>query len=351
MSLSILFVDDEPDILSSMGRILRRDGYTVDTAMSIAEATNRTNWIDYFAVLLDRKLPDGLSDDLVPKLKRLAPQAAIIVITAHADLESSLASLRNGVEDYLLKPIEPEALLHRLRRVHEMQQAEQRARQAKRLADIGEMMTVIAHESRNSLQRIQAAVEMARLEAGDNSRLFVELDRIQNASDGLHAMLDEIRNYAAPIKLDRAEATLPSIWREAWQLVSSHRKDRDVTLREESNGFALNCNVDRFRLVQVFRNLLENSLAACSDPVVIQFDGREISDTNGGVIEVTFRDSGPGLNEEQKQRIFEPFFTTKSKGTGLGMAIAQRVMEAHGGHIHVGDSDHPGAEFVIHMPQ
>ena len=110
MSLSVLLVDDEPDILSSMSRILRQAGYHVDTATSIAEATDRENWSDYFAVLLDRKLPDGLSDDLIPKIKRLAPQAAIFVITAYADLESSLASLRNGVEDYLLKPIEPKRL-------------------------------------------------------------------------------------------------------------------------------------------------------------------------------------------------------------------------------------------------
>ena len=175
MSLSVLFVDDEPDILSSMSRILRRDGYQVDTAMSIAEATDRDNWSDYFAVLLDRKLPDGTSDHLVPRIKQLAPQAAIIVITAYADLESSLASLRNGVEDYLLKPIEPDAVLHRLRRVREMQRAEERARQAERLAAIGEMMAAIAHESRNALQRIQAGVDLVRIgvSISPNSRTWV----------------------------------------------------------------------------------------------------------------------------------------------------------------------------------
>ncbi len=181
MGLSVLIVDDEPDILSGMRRILRRDGYTVHTAISIEEATDRENWADYFAVLLDRKLPDGMSDEFVPMLKKLAPQAAIIVITAYADLESSLASLRNGVEDYLLKPVEPEAVLHRLNRVHEMRRAEQRAHQAERLSAIGEMMTAIAHESRNALQRMQAGIDILSLDLPEHSEARENLDRIDRA--------------------------------------------------------------------------------------------------------------------------------------------------------------------------
>jgi two-component system sensor kinase FixL len=63
------------------------------------------------------------------------------------------------------------------------------------------------------------------------------------------------------------------------------------------------------------------------------------------------RDNGPGLGPEQRLRIFEPFFTTKSKGTGLGMAIAKRIVEAHGGWIAVGDGAHPGAELIIILPR
>ena len=69
------------------------------------------------------------------------------------------------------------------------------------------------------------------------------------------------------------------------------------------------------------------------------------------MLRVTVRDNGPGLNEEQRQKIFEPFYTTKSKGTGLGMAIAKRIMEAHGGDICVGSGDHAGAEFVLALPR
>jgi signal transduction histidine kinase len=64
-------------------------------------------------------------------------------------------------------------------------------------------------------------------------------------------------------------------------------------------------------------------------------------------VRLTFHDNGPGLTSEQKQRIFEPFFTTKTKGTGLGMAIARRIMDAHGGRIEVGSDNACGAQIVV----
>ena len=351
MSLSVLFVDDEPDILSSMGRILRRDGYQVDTAMSIAEATDRDNWSDYFAVLLDRKLPDGTSDHLVPRIKQLAPQAAIIVITAYADLESSLASLRNGVEDYLLKPIEPDAVLHRLRRVREMQRAEERARQAERLAAIGEMMSAIAHESRNALQRIQAGVDMVRMELEDNPDALQDLARIETAGDNLRTLFEELRSYAAPIQLDRSSCNLSGVWQRAWSQLAPARAGRETDLEENTNGLDLRFSIDAFRIEQVFRNLMENSLAACSDPVRIEIACDESALAEAPAVCVSVRDNGPGLTAEQKRRVFEAFFTTKSKGSGLGMAIAQRIIEAHQGTITVGDGGHGGAEFLITLPR
>jgi hypothetical protein len=68
-------------------------------------------------------------------------------------------------------------------------------------------------------------------------------------------------------------------------------------------------------------------------------------------LRIDVRDNGPGLSAEQRQRIFEPFFTTKTKGTGLGMAIAQRIIEAHGGQITVGTPPDRGAEIQLLLPR
>ena len=111
------------------------------------------------------------------------------------------------------------------------------------------------------------------------------------------------------------------------------------------------CDVDQFRLEQVFRNILENSLAACTDPVRIEVRCRPAAIESQPAVQVAVRDNGPGLNAEQRQRIFDPFFTTKTKGTGLGMAIAKRIVEAHGGGIAVGPSSGPGAEILVTLPR
>jgi signal transduction histidine kinase len=68
-------------------------------------------------------------------------------------------------------------------------------------------------------------------------------------------------------------------------------------------------------------------------------------------VEIRIRDNGPGLEPRARREVFEPFFTTKSKGTGLGMAIAKRILDAHGGVIAVGDVGAPGAEFVLTLPR
>jgi len=109
--------------------------------------------------------------------------------------------------------------------------------------------------------------------------------------------------------------------------------------------------VDRFRMVQLFRNLLENSLAACRDPVRIQVFCRDAQFQQQPAVEVCIRDNGPGLAPEVCRNVFEPFYTTKTKGTGLGMAIARRIVTAHGGHISVGNAVAEGAEFVVTLPR
>jgi signal transduction histidine kinase len=102
---------------------------------------------------------------------------------------------------------------------------------------------------------------------------------------------------------------------------------------------------------QVFRNILDNALNAGAEParVEITCTGAELD--GQPAIRVAVRDNGPGLSPESRRRIFEPFFTTKTRGTGLGMAITRRIVEAHGGRIAVGEGGDPGAEIIITLPR
>ena len=354
----VLVVDDDEDIRANLCDILEMDDYPVDTAGTVRETLARNDWANYVAIIVDRKLPDGTADELLPKLKQLAPEAAIMIVTGYADLQGAIAALRHGAADYILKPINADALRASLARVAErrrlqqaMKDAQEKAMQAERLAAIGQMMTGLAHESGNALARSQACLEMLAMEVEDRPEAMDLIQRIQKAQDHLRQLYDEVRNYAAPIKLERDRWDVSSIWRQAWQHLAMVRQGRDARLEEDNGGIDVHCVVDNFRLEQVFRNILENALAACSDPVLIRIRCVETMLGNRPALRISVRDNGPGLNPEQRQRIFEPFFTTKTKGTGLGMAIAYRTIEAHGGTMEVGVPDGPGAEILITLPR
>jgi len=222
--------------------------------------------------------------------------------------------------------------------------------QGARLAAIGQMLSATAHESRNALQRIQVSLDMLDFEIAEGSEARGDLDRIARAKNDLLKLFEDQRSYAAPIQLDCSVCDVSEVWRQAWTNLEASRRERRADLAEVANGVDLMCNIDAFRVEHVFRNLFENALAACSEPVAIEIHCAN-ADINGApAVCISVRDNGPGLTVEQKTHVFDAFFTTKAKGTGLGMAIAQRTLEAHGGTISVETSGDGGAEFLITLP-
>ncbi len=234
--------------------------------------------------------------------------------------------------------------------ITERKRAEERALQAERLAAIGQTVAGLAHESRNAFQRSQACLEMLALELEGRPNELELVDRVQRALDHLHHLYEEVRDYAAPIKLDRQSCNLAHLWRDAWSHLELMRKQKNVELLEATGDGDLTCEVDWFQMGQVFRNILENAINACPEPGKIAIVGRETKIDDRAGIEILIRDNGPGIPPAVKQRVFDAFFTTKTKGTGLGMAIARRIVDAHGGQIVIGDSS-PGAEIMITLPR
>jgi hypothetical protein len=477
MPLKVLVIDDDADTRLNLCDILELDQHQVETAGTAAEALGRRDWTSFSAILLDRRLPDGTAEELLPRVKALAPDAAILIVTGYADLQGAITALRQGIEDYILKPIDPDALRASVARVSERKRlqlekerseaafgtlvqaapclivilspqleivyfsrfaeeltgyradeavgqrflkrflpgdgqgrfgeqlgqvlhgrpmrgveaqvvckdssqrwtlwnaallpdyegqpavlavgqditdlklAQEKAVQSARLAGIGQMMTGLAHESGNALARSQACLEMLALEVTDKPEALDLIHRIEKAQDHLRHLYEEVRGYAAPLKLEREAWNLAAVWRQAWENLSLARKGRQTVLREHTSELDLHCQVDHFRLEQVFRNIFENALAACSGPVEIDITCTPAILHRRPALRLSVRDNGPGLSAEQARRIFEPFFTTKTKGTGLGMAIAQRIIEAHGGKIEVAPSSGRGAEILITLPR
>lgn len=349
-SLNILIIEDDADTRANLKDILELDDHHVESAATAAEALKREDWSEISVVILDRKLPDSSAEELLPLLKRRASHAEVIIATAYADLDSALLALREGAADYILKPINPDALRASLSRISELKQSEERLRRSERLAAIGTTITGLAHESRNALQRSQACLEMLARRVPKNPEALDLIARIQIAQDQLHQLFEEVRAYASPIKLQKSKCNLMDIWREAWNTVQLDSTEKKPVLIEKKSDTNLTFSMDAFRIEQIFRNLFENAVSAADEPVEIEIECSTEMLVDQSAIRVVVRDNGPGLDAEQIRRIFDPFYTTKTKGTGLGMAIVRRIVESHGGTIEVGNGEDRGAEIFLTFP-
>ena len=223
--------------------------------------------------------------------------------------------------------------------------------ESERMAYLGRMVPVIAHEGRNALQRISVGVEFLGMQFQDQPAVQKDLNRITAASADLHKVLEKIISFSAPLDLKPSNCHLPDLWRAAWSDIEHFRTGREADLREHTSGVNLRCSVDPGKFILVFRHLFENSLLACAGPVTIGIHCSESTLAEAVVLEIAVRDNGPGVPTELADQAFEPFFTTRIHGAGLGLAIAKRIVEAHRGEIVLETSADTGAGILIKLPR
>lgn len=236
------------------------------------------------------------------------------------------------------------AVFQDLTEVREMQE---RIRKADRLAAIGELSAAIAHEIRNPLASISGSIEMLANELklrGENKRL---MELVMKESDRLDRIIGDFLEYARmrPPSLQLVE--LRKVVQEVLTLViKSRHVGGSLETRVEDRCSDVLVQADEEQLKQVFFNLAINAYEAMGGSGVLEV----ALGTSPGWVTVSFRDQGPGVGAEERNRLFEPFFTTKEGGTGLGLAIANKIIEAHGGRITYQNRSEGGAEFIVFLP-
>ena len=145
--LRIFVIEDDDDARSTLEDILQLDDHDVTTAATAKDALADNRFADADVVLLDRKLPDGMAEELLPRLRRASPHASFIVITAYADMTAAIAALREGVSDFLIKPIDPDVLRAGLARLAGRLDTERelykQRRFAEKLLDTAEAIVVV----------------------------------------------------------------------------------------------------------------------------------------------------------------------------------------------------------------
>ena len=349
MDQEILAIEDDRDALANLRDILELDGDHVTGAATLKEAAAAGNWSAFSVILLDRRLPDGTADSVLPHIHSAGPGGGDCHHRVRRfggdDRGPSVRGCR-----LLAQTNQPGPFAGAVARVLKMREMEERALQAERLAAVGQMISVLTHESGNALARCQVLLATLADEVATDltpSRRRSITSRPSRPTPPLRGgpelrRADQPRPYPVGPLRDLA----PSVGKR----VGGFEPPIRSALREQTAGMNLECDVDSFRIDQVFRNLFENALAASPEPPGSKSLARKRKSPAGPAVRICIRDNGPGLTAAHRTRVFNPFFTTKRKGSGLGLAIAKRIIEAHGGEIGIGPNG-PGAEFFFTLPR
>ncbi len=223
-------------------------------------------------------------------------------------------------------------------------QMEEQLREQASLAKLGEMAAVIAHEVKNPLAGIRGAIQVFGTRMGHDATTSQVLKEIVLRIDSLDQMMKDLLLFARPPKLKRAATDVVPLVATTASLLSQDPALRDVAI--EVGGAAPPVTADPEMLRIVFHNLLINGAHAMHGKGTI----RVSVDTTEHTCRIAFTDAGPGIPAEIRDKIFTPFFTTKSRGSGLGLPTAKRLIEAHDGQISIDCPPMGGTTVMVRLP-
>ncbi len=268
-------------------------------------------------------------------------------------LRGDVAELERGAEiSGLLKEEAGSGRVLLFQDVTPLVRLEEKVKQNEKLAAVGQLAAGIAHEIRNPLASMSASIEMLKASlpralTGDENHRLMEI--AIREIDRLNRLVSEFLDYVKPEKMKHSPVDIKALFEELLLAVQK--------MKEFKTGISVEAAFDREvivsgnaeKLKQVFWNLLVNAVQAIKPPGKIEVGSALILGEARARIWVS--DSGCGMSEEVLSHLYEPFFTTKEKGTGLGLATAYKIIEAHNGEIKVDSKKGQGTRFEIILPK
>ncbi|MCA9568422.1 MAG: hypothetical protein KC656_11290 [Myxococcales bacterium] len=283
------------------------DAMRADLAMPFVKGNVVLGWLN----LRDEEWSDGYSADEILKLEEVAALGSVVL---------------GNISDF------------------------QQIQEQSRLAALGQMAAGLAHEIRNPLAGVKGAAQFLQAEAlsGDSKDM---LQVIIDETNRLDLVVRQFLDYARPFELDRQQEHVNAVVTHVLTLLRASGVPSDVEVVEELAGDLPAMSLDSTRLSQVLLNLMQNALQAMPEGGRLTVGTRRVPTRQGpDVVEIVVRDTGTGISAENMEKLFIPFFTTKVSGTGLGLPICQRIVDAHGGDLDVQSVEDLGASFIVRLP-
>lgn len=218
-----------------------------------------------------------------------------------------------------------------------------------RLSALGNMAATVAHEIRNPLNSVSMGLHRLKREfrpTRDEEKYshFIELMRAE--VQRLNSIVEEFLSLARPLEIKREAVRIDALLQEMAALTEDDARAARVQIRVVVPHGLPTAGVDRNYLKQVLLNLVLNGIQSMPRGGSLTLEAKAA----GGTMDVIVADTGEGIPKEILPRIFEPYFTTKTRGVGLGMTIARRIVEAHGGTLTVDSTVGQGTRFRITIP-
>ncbi|GAB4271183.1 MAG: hypothetical protein Kow0029_08600 [Candidatus Rifleibacteriota bacterium] len=306
--------------------------------------------------MLGQPFPEGWTleadgENLPPRLKELMQDVLKTNITVEAEkLKIRPAPVAKIIEVNAF-PFRDEqgrmlGTVFFIKDVTQMSAMEDQLKRADRLSALGVLAAGIAHEIRNPLTGMKMIVQLLEREfSGDDSRRE-PLGIIQKEIDRLEGIIGNLLDFARPTKPKAVEVDVGKVLDDCYLLVKNQLRKQGINFSRSTDGDYPLVIGDPDQLKQVFINIMTNAIQALSSggSLKIYFEHRDES------LVVAFEDTGSGIPADKLQDIFNPFMTTKEDGTGLGLSMAQRIVEEHGGKIEVQSSLGEGSTFYVYLP-
>lgn len=363
----ILVVDDIEENLVALEALLRRDDADIVTARSGNEALELVLQYEFALAFIDVQMPEMNGFELAEFMRgaERTKYIPIIFLTAGTgEANRVFRGYESGAVDFLFKPVDPNILRHKTdtfigldqqrkklaEQYQQLQQSEALLRDAVQARE--DVLAVVSHDIRNFLQAIKGGVQMLskppeKLGAGARAAIH---GRLSSTVDLMSRVIADLLDMAS-IRTGRIEVKLrpeiaADLVNEAVAVHEPLAQEKGIQLTAECDAVGTVVLCDRERILQVFSNLLGNAIKFCRNGDRIRVNLQQFDDH----IQASVIDTGPGIASEDLPLVFDAYFSgakNRRNGTGLGLYITKRIVDAHAGRIWI-DSE-TGSGTAVHF--
>ncbi|MDD6310901.1 MAG: ATP-binding protein [Firmicutes bacterium] len=312
----------------------------ITTFNKVAEDLTGIKHDDIIGINVSNPVPYGISV-LVDSLKKCINEGSILLktLTDIKNVDGENITVVYSIRIQFGANEEVMGAICIFQKIDDIKRFEESANRVKTLESLGEMAASLAHEIRNPLTSIKGYAQLLQLDYADAE----ELDIIIHEVNRLNDMLNRFLNFARPKNPDLKPCNVNDLIDYSVGLIKGSKPD-NVEIRVEKKDVPY-VMLDRELMEPVLLNLLLNAIQALPDGGLIEVSSKYYRTRN--MVGIKVKDNGIGIPAENSARLFDPFFTTRAEGTGMGLPIAVRNVEAHGGVMEVESVEGEMTQFKI----